>query len=385
MRQRYPIIVLISLLAFSKAYCQEYDQFHDDIVSECNFDTLQHHLQTFEDLGVKETGTMALTQTYKWIKDQYESYGYTDIDTHTFNHMNHDLDNLIVTKQGTEFPDTYLIIDGHYDTRTGPGVNDNGTGTAILLEMARLLKDIPTKYSIRFIHFSAEEDGLIGSTRYVEDILVPQNDDILLVFNIDEVGGVAGMTNNTIVCERDESAPTSNNASSWAYTDSLATLMQTYSNLNTSISYAYGSDYVPFQNNGYIITGLFEENYSPHGHTTNDILANLDMDYTFEVAKGALGACLFFSKAYDPTISVDKNDANQIVSIYPNPATNFIHFEASASTAFRIYNMNGQLVYSGHSSDPSSEIDLTDFSDGLYSITYIVNNIPGSKNFLVRK
>src|SRR5690606_30261960 len=144
--------------------------------------------------------------------------------------------NIIVTKTGTLYPDQFVIIDGHYDTINGPGVNDNGSGTSIILEIARILKDVPTEYSIKFIHFTAEELGLIGSYHYVQEVAVPQNLNIKLVLNIDQVGGVAGETNHTITCERDEDGPNSNNNASDIATTQLANLIGLYSDLNTEFS-----------------------------------------------------------------------------------------------------------------------------------------------------
>ncbi len=72
------------------------------------------------------------------------------------------------------------------------------------MELARLMKDLNTEYSIKFIHFSGEEDGLIGSQYYVNNTVIPENLDISLVLNLDQIGGVNGMNNNTITCERDE-------------------------------------------------------------------------------------------------------------------------------------------------------------------------------------
>src|SRR5690606_32259416 len=177
------------------------------------------------------------------------------------------------------------------------GTNDNGSGTVLIMELARLLATVPTEYSIKFIHFSGEEDGLVGSNYYVNNTVIPQNLDIKLVLNIDEVGGVNGMTNNTIVCERDQSnTPSTNNAASNTATNQLATCIELYSNLNTEISYAYASDYIPFEDNNEIITGLYEYNETPYAHGPNDVLANMDTNYLYEVTKGTLGAALFFAE-----------------------------------------------------------------------------------------
>ena len=87
---------------------------------------------------------------------------YTNIETQAFNVRGKSTSNIIITKTGSLYPNTFLIIDGHYDTVNGPGTNDNGSGTVLILELARLLKDVDTEYSIKFIHFSGEEEGLIG-------------------------------------------------------------------------------------------------------------------------------------------------------------------------------------------------------------------------------
>src|SRR5690606_31892333 len=106
------------------------------------------------------------------------------------------------------------------------GVNDNGSGTSAILEIARILKDIQTEYSIKFIHFTAEELGLIGSQFYVQNTVVPQNLNIKLVLNIDEIGGVAGQTNDTITSERDAWNCQSKNKKSFIVTQQLAYLME---------------------------------------------------------------------------------------------------------------------------------------------------------------
>ncbi len=88
-------------------------------------------------------------------------------------------------------------------------MSDNGSGTSILLEAARILKDVPTEYSIKFIHFSGEEQGLKGSYHYADNIAYQgsiRNLDIKLVFNIDQVGGQIGNNNTTITCEKIQAA-----------------------------------------------------------------------------------------------------------------------------------------------------------------------------------
>ncbi|MEE4258926.1 MAG: M20/M25/M40 family metallo-hydrolase, partial [Bacteroidales bacterium] len=311
--------VIISFSGIFNLQAQEYDPFIQDRIDMLNYDSLLITLQEFEDLGIKDIYSQEIEETAQWIIDKYEYWGYENIQLDTFITSGQTLYNIVITKTGTLYPDEYIIIDGHYDTYNGPGVNDNGTGTAIVLEVARILKDIPTEYSIKFIHFSAEEMGLIGSSHYVQNVVIPEDLNIRLVFNIDEVGGVAGEVNNTITCERDESPPTSNNEASAAFTDTLASLTEMYSSLESYISYAYGSDYVPFMQNGYVVTGYYEYNESPYPHTIHDSLSNIDVDYVFEITKSSVGASLYFAHAFDPNTGVNPLTENSAIGVYPNP------------------------------------------------------------------
>lgn len=79
--------------------------------------------------------------------------------------------NVIADIPGTEKPDEYVIIGGHIDTWDGAlGVVDNGTGVATTLEAARLLMKAGArpKRTIRFMLWSGEEQGLLGSEAYVK-------------------------------------------------------------------------------------------------------------------------------------------------------------------------------------------------------------------------
>lgn len=332
------------MFASQNSIAQAFDPFIQDQVDALSYDSLLFNLQDFEDLGIKSISSQEIAETAEWIINKYEYWGYDHIELDTFYMSGQTLYNIVITKTGTLYPDEYIIVDGHYDTYNGPGVNDNGSGTAIVLETARILKDIPTEYSVKFIHFSAEEMGLIGSTHYVQNTVVPEDLNIRLVFNIDQVGGVAGEVNNTITCERDESAPSANNAASSAITDTLASLTEMYSTLETYISYAYGSDYVPFMQSGYVVTGFYEYNESPYTHSINDSLSNIDVEYVYEICKSSLAAALYFSNAFDENTSIDLLSENAAIKVYPNPFE--ISFEVKNTNKnpilFSIYNLQGK-------------------------------------------
>lgn len=371
----YLLIWMFSLIiGQNSAYSQDFNPYYQSIVGEIDIPLLQEHLQTHEDFGAKQVGTEALNNSFDWLKSNYENWGYTDIDIDTFYYAGHECYNLIVTKTGTNYPDQYVIIDGHYDSYNGPGTDDNGTGTAIVLESARLLKDITTEYSVRFIHFSAEEVGLVGSSHYVDHVVVPEDHDIKLVYNIDAVGGVNGMNNEVIICERDESYPHENDDASSMFTDTLAVLMEMYSNIQTEISYAYATDYVPFMEEGYIITGLYEANENPYAHSPNDILANMDIAYFNEVAKGAVGAALFFTGAYN-SVSVSESILADHFQIYPNPVSDILHLKSTKSEqsvhTIKVMNLQGKVILE---TAYQSNLDLSSLASGLYLLSFEIPN-----------
>lgn len=77
--------------------------------------------------------------------------------------------NLVVEIKGRTLPGEVLVFAAHFDAMPNcPGAEDNGSGTAAVLEMARILKDRPMHRTVRLIFFNLEENGLVGSRAYVE-------------------------------------------------------------------------------------------------------------------------------------------------------------------------------------------------------------------------
>ncbi|EMQ94397.1 Aminopeptidase Y (Arg, Lys, Leu preference) [Xanthomarina gelatinilytica] len=382
----YAFLASIFLFTKTNSYSQTYDPYFGNLVDNVSATNIVNNLTAFQNFGVKEVGTQALTNAENWITTHYTNLGYSNIELQSFTYSSGTSNNIIVTKTGTTYPNTFLIIDGHYDTINGPGTNDNGSGTVLIMELARLLATVPTEYSIKFIHFSGEEDGLVGSNYYVNNTVIPQNLDIKLVLNIDEVGGVNGMTNNTIVCERDQSnTPSTNNAASNTATNQLATCIELYSNLNTEISYAYASDYIPFEDNNEIITGLYEYNETPYAHGPNDVLANMDTNYLYEVTKGTLGAALFFAEVDFNALHSESFNLDPTINMYPNPSKGILHVDLKTleHTTFKLMDILGKEVLSKTLKTTYSKIDVSYIKKGVYLAVFETNNNRITKKLII--
>ncbi|MBP2619128.1 M28 family peptidase [Chryseobacterium jejuense] len=379
------LIAIVSHSISAQSFIQAY-QNRADAVSQTDIIT---NLQAFASLGLKKTGTQVNADALNWIKTKYLSYGYTasQISEDTFPYLNTTSKNLIITKTGTVYPNKYVIICGHFDSIAGSGVNDNGSGTSIILEAARILRTIPTEYSVKFIHFSGEEQGLLGSYHYVNNVVYQGNNrvlDIKLVFNLDQVGGVMGNNNNTVYCDEDMGGLPGNNAASATITQELRNCTALYSTLQTAVDPAENTDYIPFEERGEIITGFFERIRSSYPHTVNDTFANTDPEYIYKIGKAAVGALQHFAVASTQTLgtqeTISKNTLESI-KIYPNPAKDFISIEFPDSKiksfSFEITDFEGRSLFKTYN---ETKVNISSLENGAY-----VGIIKANDKTVVRK
>lgn len=156
----------------------------------------------------------------EWIAEQFKSFSPkldVQFDTHQVTKQNRivrDLDvvNVVATLPGTTQKDQQIIICGHYDSLNvirkkdavpgsgdttdwvatadaipAPGVSDNASGVALVLELARLMSQHEWPKTLVFIAFSGEEQGLFGSRGYAK-AAKDANRTIAGVFNSDIIG-----------------------------------------------------------------------------------------------------------------------------------------------------------------------------------------------------
>jgi Zn-dependent M28 family amino/carboxypeptidase len=96
--------------------------------------------------------------------------------------------NVIAERPGVN-PDNVVMAGAHLDSVTaGPGINDNGSGSAAILETALMMAKVKPENTLRFAWWGAEEEGLIGSTAYVDGLSQAERDRIAMYMNYDMVG-----------------------------------------------------------------------------------------------------------------------------------------------------------------------------------------------------
>jgi aminopeptidase Y len=86
-------------------------------------------------------------------------------------------------------PNNVIVVGAHLDSvNAGPGINDNGSGSAAILEAAEQMAKVKPRNKVRFAWWGAEESGLVGSTYYVNNLSEAERDQITLYLNFDMVG-----------------------------------------------------------------------------------------------------------------------------------------------------------------------------------------------------
>ena len=98
--------------------------------------------------------------------------------------------NVIAETPGGD-PNRTVVVGAHLDSvPAGPGINDNGSGSGGILEIAEVFaaQGREPRNKLRFMWYGAEEIGLVGSTKYVEGLAQDERDDILAMLNFDMIG-----------------------------------------------------------------------------------------------------------------------------------------------------------------------------------------------------
>ncbi len=174
------ILMIVTILPFSPTVEAAYENYGEDAYG---------YLQYIdENLRERIAGSDREKLAAEYFFDQFESFGYTPA-YHKFSYIideeTVESQNLVVTKPGRT--EKTIIVGAHYDSVDTAGVDDNGSGVSVVLETAKRIYNIETPYTVKFILFGAEEDGLFGSEAYVKSMTEEDIENTLCMINIDTV------------------------------------------------------------------------------------------------------------------------------------------------------------------------------------------------------
>lgn len=200
--------------------------------------------------------------------------------------------NVIADKPGLgPAPRRVVIVTAHLDSinlaggpsAPAPGADDNASGSAGVLEIARALKDHRGVHDVRFILFGGEEQGLFGSKHYIATLPAAERSTIEAVVNMDMVGSLNSPSRSVLL----EGAPLSQ-----ALIDKLSEAASTYTQLTVEISlHPFASDHVPFIGKGVpaVLTIEGADNTNDTVHSAEDKLEKIDYDLLLDILRMNVG------------------------------------------------------------------------------------------------
>ena len=165
--------------------------------------------------------------------------------------------NVLAEKTGTN-DDNVVMAGAHLDSvLAGPGIQDNGTGSAAILETAIQMAHVHPTNTLRFAWWGAEESGLVGSTNYVNGLSTAEKDRIALYLNFDMIGSPNYIFMAYDADESGFNAPVPVPPGSEAIEDLFESFYTLKDQPYDDAEFSGRSDYQAFINNGIPAGGLF--------------------------------------------------------------------------------------------------------------------------------
>ncbi|WP_321476117.1 M20/M25/M40 family metallo-hydrolase [uncultured Paludibaculum sp.] len=218
-------LLSVSLLATAVFAQQPPNAIHPSIrkiASEVSEERIAATLKKLESFGTRDTNGVVeapgrgIKAAREWIADQFKSYSprlEVRFDPHTVKKSarllkDTDVVNVVAVLKGKTQPEVEVAVGAHYDSMNmifkpgpprvfdaeatasaaiAPGVSDNGSGTALMLELARVMSQYEYDKTVVFIAFAGEEQGLLGAGGYAE-AAEKSKEQLEAVINVDVIG-----------------------------------------------------------------------------------------------------------------------------------------------------------------------------------------------------
>ena len=267
----------------------------DQIVSEVSETEYVAKWQALDDYETRYSYTTQNAASAAWMHSIFTSLGL-QARYHFFN-MSGQRKNVIGTKPGLVHPERIVYLTGHFDSISedpnnhAPGADDNASGTAAFLEAVRILSQYQFENTIKFVGFSGEEQGLVGSAAYVDSIAAA-GEQVVCCFNADMIAyrGTDPAPADLVIYT---------NASSQAMANVLRDACTEYYPTDLEpivlVEALEASDHASFWSHGYLALCAIEEeawgsDFCPWYHTSNDRIEQYPHDYPTHCAGALIAA-----------------------------------------------------------------------------------------------
>jgi len=256
-----------------------------EIVSVIDETLMLNYLQHIVGFGPRKSGTYGCEKAAAYIHGQFSQNGlfaryqnWTGWGNERNLHL-YSSQNVEGTLLGTDPTDTSIIIfNAHYDSVSkGPGANDDGSGTVAVLAAAYALSQFEFKRTVKFVTFSGEEVGLIGSKAYTEEAY-QRNDNILVEINADMIGHDEG-SNTMTVLPTEDAGWVAEIFKGITTNYSIGLTVNRGGTINRIRHGLGGSDYSAFLPYSWEAVCCWEVDHDPNFHSAQDNLSNVNLSY----------------------------------------------------------------------------------------------------------
>lgn len=245
----------------------------------------QLRLSEFDSRYVGKPGNVPAGQ---WLHDTFAAMGY-DTELQWFEPMGLTRTaNVLATLPGTTHPELVYVVSAHYDShQNGPGADDDATGTAMLLELARVLKARPLPATVVFAAFTGEEAGLLGSREYVRQA-VASGVQLAGALNNDMFGWSNDHRIDNTIRYSNAGIRDVQHAGALLFSDLVTYDAKYYKSTDAHAYYeAYGD--VVGGIGSYPVLG------NPHYHQSHDILETINHEQVFETTRATLASLMLMA------------------------------------------------------------------------------------------
>ena len=252
-------------------------------------------------LVTRNSHTNGIDTALAFVEEQYQAMGNgITVTRHAYKIRGKTFYNIIAERRGDTNPEKIVVVGAHLDSTAGspwgaesrcPGADDDASGTASVLELARNIAALPLGYTVRFCHFTGEEQGLWGSYAY-SDKLAKEGADVVAMIEMDMVGYCAKPGNRLDI--HDGANKNGSHDLVVMFTRNVAAYGI---NLNVFDTHNHAvddrSDHAGFLDHGWKAVLLSEEftegdGFNPNYHTTGDRISACNLPYMVEVNKALL-------------------------------------------------------------------------------------------------
>jgi aminopeptidase YwaD len=349
------------------------------MLNQVSGDTIWSYIATLSDM--ERYAPADDPEAPDFLKAYFEQLGYDTVYFQKFN--NSWMPNVVAEKTGTLYPDSIYILGGHFDTwaLNAPGADDNASGTAGVMETARLIADADFDKTIRLLCFSGEEEGLFGSKAYAQ-YCVDQNEIIAAMINLDMISHSETGTEDPVIWV------SSNSFSNWMFEDMKQFLLDYSIDAGWadgfSSPYAYSSDHASFWAKGIPAIFLIDcldvnsPDFNHFIHSDSDIIGTSSNNKPLAEAiiKSTISILGEYASVSGSTNISEQLYAENDILVYPNPAQDFVNVLVSETPlSIAVFNVNGQeLINLTSASTGNNQINCSQLNSGVYFVKVLYPN-----------